>query len=348
MRPPVALTALCLALTSLAGPPSRAQAPPGAWLEHVERDLSALWMRDELAGRPLGSFPTFICADGAAFDPTAPCPSLAEAGDWVTRELDRQYVRMLSRQIYTYGVIYHLTGNRTALERAGAGARFILEKAWDRDTGSVATFLVDGRPGLEPPQRTTQSLAYALLGPAFYYYLTRDPEILELIQSVKSHVFGEYWSEDWRMLKWNHREAGEDTPDRQELVAQLDQINAYMLLMLPLLEGEPEAVWRTDLERLVETLLRDFHDAESKRFYGYLHDEKGRLWGERHNDFGHTSKAYWMLYLTGRKLGKSEWVATARSGLDDALDKAFRPRQRDLLRLVEPAAGDRHSRLGVV
>lgn len=316
------LFAIAIALV-FALSPARAETPPRAWLDHVERDLAGLWMRDEPAGDPLGSFPTFLCADGTPFDAAAPCPAFANAADWIRRELGRQYIRMVSRQVYTYGVIYHLTGNETALARARAGTRFIMQRAWDPASGSVATFLVDGEPQPKPDQRTTQSLAYALVGPAFYYHLTRDAETLAFIESVRRHIFDRYWSDEWAMLKWTRADFGDDTADRKELVAQLDQINAYMLLMLPLLPEAAQPAWERDLRRLVAALLRDFHDAPARRFYGSIHDAKGKRWGERHNDFGHTSKAYWMLLLAGQKLGKASWDETARAGLDDVLRAAL-------------------------
>lgn len=315
--------AACAVTFALLCGPVAAGVAPCAWLEHAEHDLAGFWMREDLAGEPVGSFPTFICADGAPLDETDPCPSLASAGEWVRNEFGRQYIRMVSRQAYTYGVIYHLTGNERALERARAGIYYIMDRAWDRETGTVATFIEDGAPRPEPAQRTTQSLAYALVGPAFYYYLTRDPVVLELITSVRRHIFGQYWSDEWKMLRWTREDFGDDTADRKELVAQLDQINAYMLLVLPLLDEEARREWQADLGRLVDAMLRDFHDEDGLRFYGYIHDEKGKAWGERHNDYGHTTKGYWMLYLAGRRTGRGEWVDLAKAGISLNLARAF-------------------------
>ncbi len=302
---------------------AKADVAPSVWIDHIDRDLGGLWMQDALAGKPVGSFPTFICADGKPYDAAAPCPAFANAPDWIRSELGRQYVRMISRQVFAYGVIYHVTGNATALERARAGTRFIMQKAWDPKSGSVATFFSNASPQPRPGQRTTQSLAYALLGPSFYYYLTRDPETLVFINSVKRHIFKQYWSDEWKMLRWTTEDFGDDTKDRKELVSQLDQINAYMLLMLPLLDDKTRTEWEADLRRLGEVMVRDFYNAEAKRFYGYIHDEKGKQWGERHNDFGHTTKAFWMLLLAGQALNEESWVAIARAGIDDALKTAF-------------------------
>jgi mannose/cellobiose epimerase-like protein (N-acyl-D-glucosamine 2-epimerase family) len=302
---------------------AQADLAPRDWLDHVEHDLAGFWMQEDLAGDPVGSFPTFICADGRPFKAAAPCPSFADAPPWIRSELGRQYIRMVSRQVYTYGVIYHMTGNETALARARAGTRFIMQRAWDRDSGSVTTYLIDGKPQLKPGQNTTQSLAYALVGPAFYYYLTRDAETLVFINSVRRRIFDQYWSKEWGMLRWTLQDAGDDTADRKELVAQLDQINAYMLLLLPLLDEQSRPAWESDLRRLVDVMLRDFHNTQTRRFYGYIHDKQGTVWGERHNDFGHTTKAYWMLLLAGQALRKESWVDLARAGIEDALGSAL-------------------------
>jgi hypothetical protein len=230
---------------------------------------------------------------------------------------------MVSRQAYTLGVIFHLTGSAMALERAAAGVRFIVEHAFDPATGSVASFLVDGAAALRQDQRTTQDLAYAMLGPAFYYYLTRDPSVLDYLRAVRAHIFEEYWWPDQAMLRWSNDRENPAEAGRRELVSQLDQINGWLLLTTPLLEDRERSEWEADLRLLVNALLRDFHDPVRKRFIGYLHDEKGGVWGERHNDFGHTAKAYWMVYLAGQLLHEDDWQNIARDGLRDVLAAAL-------------------------
>jgi hypothetical protein len=317
-------TILCVLVLLPAALPAAAQPASSAdWIAHARDDLGRFWLDPRYHGDPPGSFPTFICRNGEVWDPDAPCPSLAEAPEWIAGELGRQYIRMVSRQTYTYGVVFHLTGDPEALALCRAGTRHIMDRAWDPETGSVATWLAAGVPGPEPAARTTQSLAYALLGPAFLHYLTGDEEVLRFILAVKEHIFADYWSGEWEMLRWANAAGGEDNRDRIELVSQLDQINAYMLLTIPLLPDGVRAEWEADLRRLVAAMLRDFHDAENQRFHGYLHDPSGREWGERHNDFGHTVKAYWMLERAGRLLGEEGWVELAEAGLADVLDDAL-------------------------
>ncbi len=343
----ILLATVVLAPGAAGGPAAHADAtpeltPPSWWLAHAEDDLARFWLDPRYHGDPVGAFPTFIGPDGCVWEPSAACTSMARAPEWIAPEIGRRYVRMVSRQVYTYGVIFHLTGDGEALALARAGARWIMETAWDRRTGSVVTWLAEPagaagaafsvapRPDPDPAARSTQSLAYALLGPGLLYYLTGDPALLEFVQSVKDHIFGAYWSDDLRMLRWARATEGAEHETRRELVSQLDQINAYLLLLTPLLGGDQRVQWEADLRRLGEVLWRDFHDPERHRFFGYLHEPAGRLWGQRHNDFGHTAKAYWMLVLSGRLLGEDGWVQRARAGLADVLEDALVRRHVDI------------------
>src|SRR5512134_1840687 len=212
-------------------PPEPAgQAGAEAWVSHLERDLVPFWTQPAALGDPVGEFPTFRCHDGRAWDAAAPCPELAEAPEWIRAALGREYTRMRSRQTYFYGVAFHLLGDERYLELARAGALRIAARV--DDEGSVPSWLEAGRPEPAAGERTTQDLAYAQLGLAMYWYLTRDPAVLDALVRVERHVFETYWRDDWGMLAWT-REGPES--GHQELVAQLDQVNAYLLLVSPLL-----------------------------------------------------------------------------------------------------------------
>src|SRR5207253_2791145 len=107
----------CLRASGPAEPTFAERLPSAsAWLAHLNRDLLPFWTMPAALGVPIGNFPTFRCNDGARFDRAKPCPELALADPWIREELDRDYVRMKSRQVYAYGVAYHLTGDEKMLE----------------------------------------------------------------------------------------------------------------------------------------------------------------------------------------------------------------------------------------
>jgi mannose/cellobiose epimerase-like protein (N-acyl-D-glucosamine 2-epimerase family) len=301
------------------------------WRQHVTDELMPFWLTEDALGTPVGNFPTFRCNDGTALHRDAPCPELAEPPGWIASELGREYTRMKSRQTFLYGVAFHITGEERYLTYARAGVAWLRQHAYERDTGSAVTYWANGKAAPAPDQRTTQDLAYAQVGLAFYYYLTRDPEVLADLLGLERHVMTRYWDASpaprGGMLRWvlsDGDTAGD--PQRQELVAQLDQINAYMLLLAPLLENAQVARdWQHDLIELARVVKDRFFAPEHGMFWGTLHDPESRKLGSRHTDFGHSIKALWMLYLTGQRTGERDLVELARSRVGPLLARAAQP-----------------------
>jgi mannose/cellobiose epimerase-like protein (N-acyl-D-glucosamine 2-epimerase family) len=301
------------------------------WTQHVTDEIMPYWVTAEALGTPIGNFPTFRCNDGTAYRPEAPCPELAQLPDWIAPEVDRDYTRMKSRQTFLYGVAFHITGDERYLAYARAGVAWLRAHAYERDTGSAVTYWSHGKAGPPPDQRTTQDLAYAQVGLAFYYYLTRDPDVLADLVQLERHIMTTYWQASpappGGMLRWVLADG--DTPGdarRQELVSQLDQINAYMLLLAPLLEDERVARdWQRDLVLLARVVKDQFFAPEHGMFWGTLHDPAARQLGSRHTDFGHSMKSLWMLYLTGQLTGQRDLVEFARPHIGPLLERAAQP-----------------------
>jgi len=309
------------------------------WRHHVIEDILPFWTTRDALGTPIGNFPTFRCNDGAALHREAPCPEFANPPDWLAAELDRDYTRMKSRQTFLYGVAFHITGEERYLEYARAGVAWLRQDAYERETGGAVSYWQAGTPAPAPDERTSQDLAYAQVGLAFYYYLTRDPEVLSDLVRLERYVMTRYWwpeSPSGAMLRWVLADgAVPGDSQRQELVAQLDQINAYMLLLAPLIEDAAVAqAWRRDLLVLARVVQHQFFAPEIGRFWGTLHDPASRRPGSRHNDFGHSMKSLWMLYLTGEATGEHDLVDFAR------------PRVAPLLQLAAQSSGCWASGLG--
>ncbi len=326
-----------LLLIALAGTalPAQAPKPPSAatvpadlpsgerWLRHFREDLLPFWNVPDAWGTPRGDFPTFRRNDGRVVDWAKPPEELATAPGWIKDNFGREYVRMKSRQTYFYGVAYHLTGDPKMLELARDGAAFIRQHALDPVTGSAASYFEKGEAKPEVLARTSQDLAYAELGLAMYYYLTRDEAVLNDIRRLKKHIFTEYWNPEWKSLRWVVKEGPEGDHKRQELVAQLDQINAYLLLLAPILPEPDRKEWTADLTRLSRVLVRDYLAANQHLFWGTVHDPAQKKLGSRHTDFGHTAKAYWMLERIGRLTKDKALVELATTGAKAVLDQAY-------------------------
>ena len=322
------LPGICAALLIAASGLARAELPDGSvWLQHVQRDLLPWWLQPAAQGQPVGRFPTFRCNDGAAYVAERPCAELKNAPDWIRSELGREYVRMQSRQIYAYAMGFHLTGELRLLRLAQAGVQDLRERARDAQSGSFASWYEGGRPMPAVGLRNAQDLAYAGLGLAAVYYLTHDPAVLDDLVRLKDHVFGSYRDGRTGLLKWAAQDDGSGEARRDELVATLDQLNAYLILVTPALpEGALKQAWQRDIATLSRAIVEHYHDAASGRFFGTRGQPDSEKPGGRHNDFGHSVKAYWMIYLGARLNGDEALAGFAAGGMRRLLDSAYLPR----------------------
>jgi mannose/cellobiose epimerase-like protein (N-acyl-D-glucosamine 2-epimerase family) len=214
----------------------------------------------------------------------------------------------MSRQIYAYCVAFHMTGDERYLRFAQAGLDYLFTKMVDRD-GVFYSWVENGVPGPENArQRISQDMAYALMGPAMYYYLTRDQSVLAVIRRTEKYIFDNYRDGDG--LRWIN-EAFTDLeethlPTQKELVAQLDQINGYMLIMTTVLDGEERAAWRNDMIMLANTMKNDYYSPEHNQFWGRIDGAEYQRLGQPHVDFGHTIKTLWMMLEIGLRFGDPE------------------------------------------
>ncbi len=354
--------------------------PASDWITHVVKDLMPFWMMASAKGKnPNGPFPSYRCRDGKAFgeagcdlksgefkflaDVNRAYHAYKQSGpyDWVTgpnNELEkRAYVRMHSRQTYAYSVAFHLTGDKQYLDLAQRGAKWLLANAIDKKGGSFV-FMEDGKLGPDAKYRTSQDQSYTLMGLAFYYYVTRDPQVLEQLNRLKEDVKKQFnWPEECKpggcLLKWmNESHVGEAVPpaDRgtnkqKELVALLDQVNAYMLLLTTSVPAKDRDAWLADLFSMAQTIRgRFFNDGtkDNQKDTGFVKSAvpvgmfAGCLSYERackdtravdpencdpanhHTDFGHSIKSFWMLYLIGREKGGADGDTMATFALDGA------------------------------
>lgn len=306
--------------------PAPAALPPGeAWVEHLSRDLAPFWLRPEALGAPVGAFPTFRCDDGTLVDPDLPCGEVLVAGPWVSSQLGKEFTRMRSRQTFFYGVAYHLTGEERYLVLAKAGVDHLREHALDREARSAVSWWKAGRAGPPVETRSAQDLAYANLALAFYAYLTRDPVVLADALLLYDGIFDRYDDRETGILRWAAGGVGSETA-RVELVASLDQVNAYALLLATVAPEPHRAKLRSDLARIARVLVDRFWSEELGLFHGTLHDPLERGPGSRHTDFGHTVKALWMIERTGALLGDAALASWARERMPSVFARAFLPR----------------------
>ena len=278
-----------------------------AWEQHWVDDIRPYWMQDAALGEPAGNYPTFRTRLGE------PARGRAE-----------RRPRMMSRQIYAYAMGYLMTGEEALLERAERGVRWMLDHALDPRGGCHARLTGTGE-ALDGP-KYAQDTAYCALGFAAWYFVTRDREAEAALLGLRDLLFeGGFWDEAQGRLRDGltsdlSRPVDQGDDGGWELVAQLDPINAFLLLSEPVLHDPARrAQFRADLRRLSDALLDHFW--EDGIFWG-VHDRAGR-YRERHVDFGHTLKAYWMLLEVDKRLPDHPYAGFLDEHVPVWIERAF-------------------------
>ena len=287
------------------------------------------WMMDEALGEPAGNFPNYRNNKGEIityenFDFNSVPDFLNEFLIKQPDSLRRNFVRVNSRQIFTYCVAYHMTGNEEYLYRAKIGIDFLFENG-GYDSGSPFTFWQNGIGMPETFQRTTQDLAYSLTGPAMYYYLTRDKNVLNKILKVKEFVLDEYYyksslRENSKLVMWVKENFENDDKNAKQLLAVLDQLNAYLVLITPILPDSLSTLFLEDVKNLSYSLKDNFYNKKHNLFWGNLNK---KIISSSPTDFGHSIKSFWMLYLAGRLIKDTELVQFAKNNALRLLETAY-------------------------
>jgi mannose/cellobiose epimerase-like protein (N-acyl-D-glucosamine 2-epimerase family) len=312
-----------LLLTCFGQQQSQDPLAPTTWVDHLNNELLPFWSHPDALGRD-GDFPAIRCDDGTAVNWQRPCREIA-TNAWLMQR-PRNVVAQ-SRQVYAYGVAFHMTGDRKYLDWMKLGLDYLRRDVVDRKNGGIATNQ-DARTGVwgpKPEWRNPQELAYGLVGFSFYYYLTRDPAVLDDIVAIKRYIFDKYFDNDAQVMKWLQADNGAEKAADRRLVATLDQMNAYLVLLTPILPEPYQSEWKADLTRLSIVLIEKFYNWDENLFYLTSNTAADRDPAKSATDFGHTIKAMWMIRWTGIVTENPEFVWFAETYGRQVLARAYQP-----------------------
>jgi len=288
------------------------------FLAHLNNELLPFWLNPAAFGTPQGAYPTTRCNDGTAVNFQRPCPEVGRNG-WLTQQ--QHFLVAQSRQTYAYGVAFHLTGEARYLELMKSGVDFIRNNMVDRRNGGlfVTRSLPNGQWGPSVATRNPQELAYGLLGMSFYYYLTRDADTLYDIMYVRDHILGKYYNPNTNALRWHLT----TNPEDKRLVAQLDQLNAYMILLTPTLPEPYQTESKQALSVIANLMIEQFYSPQDNLFFLTANKPEEVNSKTAATDFGHTIKAMWMIRYTGLLTGETNLLEFAETNGPKVLARAY-------------------------
>ena len=293
------------------------------WLAHLNDDLLPFWTMPSALGAPLGAFPSTRCDDGSLVNFNNPCAPIAGNGYLMMPD---RYLVPLSRQTYGYGVAYHLTGNTTYLDYMKAGIAYLRQYAIDPAGGMFESQdLNTAAWGPDRLYRDPQQLGYGLLGMAFYYYLTRDATVLQDILTIKNYIFDSYFNQSMGTMQWLLADNDGTPADTRQLVADLDQMNTYLVLLTPTLAEPYQAQFKQTLAADAHSILGTFYSPVDDLCFLQADTPQETDINYTGVDVGHTSKALWMLRWTGFLTGDQGLASFAEASARRLLDRAYIP-----------------------
>jgi len=314
------------------------------WLDHLECDLMKFWLKPEVKDMSKGLWRSFLTDDGKqlpGLDKTDQWPPelrkaiqkdedgnyTAEAGELLEgpdKNADYNFVRAHSRQVFAYGIAFHMTGKREYFDLCRKGAEALLALVGPDGSMYTRQELATGKWVEDKETRTSQDLAYGMTGIGFYYYLTHDPAYLKKILLLKNYIFEKYYHPGKDILTWLPH-TNESEGQSVELVSHLDQLYAYMLWLTPSLPQEHKQQFIRDMDMLVGIMLEHFYSSVYGTFWGDCKTGKPHMLGTDHTDFGHSVKAMWVIHQVGMWAENPYYMIFARERIHSILENAFDP-----------------------
>ena len=223
---------------------------------------------------------------------------------WKTFGDQRKYPSMLSRHIFGYSVGYLLSGDQKYLDIARETVDYLIDHAWDPAFGGWYDVLDEKGNPLE----TTKSMfiqVYSITGLAMYYFVTRDPAILEYIDRSNDLLESKAWdpeaggyfnvmSRDWQVVDSNKSISSEVTP-----------VSGYLLYLYLATRNQR---YLDQCKKILDHITGRMIDPES----GWVLETFDRNWNylpgvedETEVSIGHNIEVAWMIYryylITGEK-----------------------------------------------
>jgi len=275
---------------------------------HLQQDLEPYWAMPEAKGSPGGNFPTWRTMTGA-----------------LTNRTDRK-PRMLGRQTFGYAIEYLLTGDPEKLALARAGNRWILDHAWDTAVGGwFADLDADGNPS-GSGAKLTQDGAYAVMGPATYFFVTRDAEAEAKVEQTRQLFFDPatyFDAAGGRIRDGMNASLTQEAflnGNGNDIVSQLDPITAFMLLVQPVRTQQADRDRMLADLRTLAVALRDRHFSDGL-FWGNVNSLG--FYRSFHSDYGHMLKAHWALTQIDKRLPDRPFTNFLLLSTEATLTRAF-------------------------
>jgi mannobiose 2-epimerase len=236
----------------------------------------------------------------------------------------RKYPSMLSRHVFGYSVGYLLSGDRKYLDIARQTVDYLLKHAWDQESGGW----YDALDEQGKPVETTKSMfvqVYSITGLAMYYFVTRDPQILEIINRSNDLLESRGWdpveggyynvlTRDWQVLDRTKSISSEITP-----------VSGYLFYLYLATHDQK---YLDQSRKILDVVTQKMTDPQS----GWILETFRKDWrylpgpaNETEISTGHNIEVAWMLYRYYLITGDQKYLEIANQLSDKVYRYCNRP-----------------------
>ncbi|MEP4196305.1 MAG: AGE family epimerase/isomerase [Aliishimia sp.] len=285
---------------------------PERWQIHLTEDLLPFWDDPAAIGTPIGSFAGNLCNDG-----TAPLSGTSCTGVSSFRASHPQQTLVSqSRQVFSYAVAFHMTGQQAYLDLAQAGLEYQFDTFLDADTGLFHEVL-DISTGTLSSQFNSQKQAYGLLGASFVHYLTGDADLYARIAPIQQTIQTSYRDPS----VGSYRPSLTQALPADTIAHHLDQLNTYQTLLASQAPLADRSTLQADALQTAQYLRDAFYDPTTNLMKPTLTTEDGSL---ANADYGHSIKSFWFIDQTAKLAGDTELSRFAQNAAKALFETAYR------------------------
>ncbi|MER5173863.1 VPLPA-CTERM sorting domain-containing protein [Thioclava kandeliae] len=285
------------------------------WLAHLNDDLLGYW--DDATADPAtqsGSMPYRLCNDGSLVTYGVACEGVTLAQS----KAPVQTVVGQSRQVYSYALAFHMTGNTEYLDLAKAGYEYLISPStfYDDTTGLYRTSY-NVATGAQSGLANVQQQAYALLGQGFLAYVTGDASIQAQTAAGSAAIMDRFGLQDASgSFTGSFAQTVDGTDAGPNIVMQLDQLNAYKVLLAQTSDGAAQANVLQEALATARYLREEYFDTATGLMREQSYSSGISISGY---NYGLSAKAFWFIDQLAQQAGDAELSAWAQ----DAARKLF-------------------------
>lgn len=238
-------------------------------------------------------------------------------GEWRESEDSVRFPSMVARHLFSYAAAYLISGEEEHLEMADLLKDFLFQYAWDAEYGGWYDALSPQNRPLRQSKSTFVQV-YVITGLSMYYVVTKDEEVLDLINKSNSLLEEKVWdpqmggyfdnlSRDWSLQN-----------EVKSFSSQLAPVSGYLFYLYMATRDE---AYLEQAERILDTVMARMIDGKS----GWILEDFDRDWtyqirkqDENEINIGHNVELAWMLVRAHMLTNRPDYLESGNR-LSDSL-----------------------------